>query len=126
MLFKNAIALTALVLTAYFSLATSFAKDSTAPTLGTFYVISDCTNPAFESVVTVSGSVITAPSGLSFTDFGFPNATIAQSMIGNMGGVTRECTVTYGENGSNNVENRYLYSCFDAGKFKCSIYVQPQ
>jgi hypothetical protein len=126
MRFKDLIAAAMLVATAYFSLATSSPRDAASPTTGTYYVISDCTTPPFESVVTVSGSAVIAPVGVSFTDFGFPLSTISQSVIGPVAGGTRECTVTYGENGTNHVDDRWLYSCFDNGKFRCSIYSQPQ
>jgi len=123
--FKNLIALAMMFVTAFFSMATSYKKDAASPTAGNYYVISDCTTPAFESVVTVSNSTVIAPAGVSFIDFGFPSATISQSVTGMVLGVMRECTVTYGEDGSNYVNDRWLYSCFEAGKFKCSIYAQP-
>lgn len=127
MRFDNLIALAALLLTAYFSLATSRTKDATSPTTGPYYVISDCSTPPTESVVTVVNSSITVPSNVSFTDFGFPLPNIAQTVSGPVAGAAnRECTVTYGEDGTNYVKNRWLYSCFDDGQFKCSIYVQPQ
>ena len=126
MRFKNFTAVLLLILTAYFSLATSSKKEDAAPVTGRYYILSDCVSPAVDNTVMVTNSIITAPPGISFIDFGFPTATIGPTVNGLVGALNRECTVTYGENGSNNVDNRWLYSCFDAGKFKCSIYVQPQ
>lgn len=126
MRFKDIAALVTLVVTAYFSLATSYGrKNQSAPVNGNTYILSDCTIPATESVVTVSNGAIIAPGGVAFTDFGFPSAVVAEYMTGIVGGVVRECMLTYGEDGYNNVKNRWLFSCFDGGQFKCSIYTQP-
>ena len=128
MRFKNLMTVTSLLLTAYFSLATSKATNDalTAPVTGNYYVMSDCSVPANEAVVTASGGTVIAPPGVNFMQFGFPAATLNRTMTGVVGGLLRECTVTYGEDGSNDVKDRWLYSCFDNGQFKCSIYVQPQ
>ena len=124
--FRECLTVASLLLTAYFSLATSSRSEDRNPTDGTIYVISDCTTPQTEAVVTISNSTIVAPAGTSFLDFGFPAATLTQSMTGFVGGVLRECTVTYGESGSNNVDNRWLYSCFEADRYRCSIFTKPQ
>lgn len=124
--FKNLLTIASLISTAYFSLATSSRPDDRAPTNGSIYVISDCTVPTTEAVVYVSNSTVIAPGGTSFVDFGFPAATLTQSMTGYVNGVMRECTVTYGEDGYNNADNRWLYSCFEGGRYRCSIFTKPQ
>lgn len=105
-------------------LATSGFRDDDHPENGSFYIISDCVTPTAENNVIITNNVITSPGGVNLTDFGFPQNTLSQTMTGTVGAATRECTVTYGESGHNYVDNRWLYSCFDNGTFKCSIYIE--
>ena len=123
---KNILAAAFLGFTLFSVLATSQLRDDDKPASGQNYVISDCVTPVLENVVTIANNVVVAPGGVSFTDFGFPSATIAQTMTGTVGAVQRECTVTYGEGGLNGVKNRWVYSCFDNGTFKCTIYIEPR
>lgn len=124
-LIKNLIAGLFLLFTVFSILATSSLKRDQYPDAGSHYIISDCVTPTVDATIVISNGTITSPGGASFTDYGFPTATLAQTVSGTVSGATRECTVTYGEDGDNNVENRWLYSCFDNGTFKCSIFIRP-
>jgi len=124
MYFKNALAAVFLVFTLFAVLGSSVLRDDETAENGSFYIISDCVTPTMENNVVITNNVITSPGGVNLTDFGFPQNTLAQTMTGTVGAVSRECTVTYGESGDNYVNNRWLYSCFDNGTFKCSIYIE--
>jgi hypothetical protein len=128
MYFKNFFAGCFLLFTLVSVLATSYPRGGDRPSSGQHYIISDCVTPTRDGTVVISGSAIVSPGGVSFTDFGFPVATLEQTVSGTVGSATRECTVTYGEGGDfgkSKTKDRWLYSCFDNGKFKCSIYIEP-
>src|ERR1035437_4359048 len=61
-------------------------------------VTSDCVSPVLDRSVTTVGGQIVSPAGLSYTDFGFPAATVNLNtdVIGTVNGLTRTCTQTYG------------------------------
>lgn len=124
-LLKNCAAAGFLGFTVFSILATSVARDGDAPYSGNQYIMSDCVTPTRDANITIIGGSISSPGGLTFLDFGFPSTVLKQTVSGVVGLVNRECTVTYGEDGHNNVENRWLYSCFDNGVYKCSIYIGP-
>lgn len=103
-------------------------KSDGSPAFGTYRVQSDCVSPVKDQVVSVSGSSITT-GGVSFTDFGFPSATLANPVTGTVGAVSRSCKVTYGNYDVTNLfgDTKYnIYSCFDNGSFACTILFEEQ
>lgn len=127
--FKHFLSAVFLLFTLVSVLATSSPRDDDHPKSGSHYIISDCVSPTIDATIVISNSAIISPGGMSFTDFGFPVATLAQTVSGTVGGATRECTVTYGESGGSwdsNTKDRWLFSCFDNGRFKCSIFIEPK
>ena len=119
-----------LVFTGLTIAATSMVKDSYTIN-GSYFVASDCVSPAVQTTVTATSGTVTAPSGVSFTDFGFPDATISFNtpVTGTSGLATRVCEVGYGEDGgddeSKTDNNQWLFSCFDNGAYACTIYMKP-
>jgi hypothetical protein len=88
---------------------------------GNFHITSDCTTPVLEENITTTAGVVTAPGGVSYTDFGFPDATVklGTENSGVVGAVTRKCNDSYGDEDSDS----YVFSCFDDGDFSCTILI---
>lgn len=120
---KNFFSTALLLFTAYATIATS-SGDGT-PFVGNYQVVSDCVTPVRDQTVTISSSQVTG--GGSFTDFGFPVATLSTSMTGTVGAVTRTCKLSYGDPDKLNLDSSYptIYACFDNGAFKCTIFMKP-
>ncbi len=110
-----------LVLTSWALLATSVASETTT---GSFTVTSDCVIPTLAKEVNAVNGTITSPSGVNWTDFGFPQNTvyIGQESNGTVSGEYRSCRPTYGDKES--TINKWLWSCFDNGAYTCSIMVE--
>jgi hypothetical protein len=109
-----------MLFTAWSILATS--KSTYDFLYGTYTLTSDCVQPTLEMRVTTSAGQISDPPATSFTDFGFPNATVTlgSDVNGTVGGRARTCTMTYGDpSGTSN----FIYSCFDDGTFACTILI---
>ncbi len=111
-----------------FTLISVIATSNTdgTPYSGDYHVISDCVTPVRDQVVSVAVSQITT-GGVSFTDFGFPSATLAPELSGIVGAATRECRISYGNPDRLAIDSKHptIYSCFDNGAFKCTIYMRP-
>ncbi|MEK7356595.1 MAG: hypothetical protein AAB250_09110 [Bdellovibrionota bacterium] len=89
---------------------------------GTLHVQSDCPGAARTSAdVTVSGNQITAPTGYTFQDFGFPSNTVtAQPNAGTVGAIQRNCIRTVGDDTSS---DDWVFTCYDGGAYACNIYL---
>lgn len=111
-----------LVFTAWACLATSILGDSIND--GAIYVNSDCTSPASEMSVTVSGGQIIAPGGVSYTDFGFPQSTVTLNapVSGVVGSATRVCDDTY----TDSDDVHHIFTCKDDGSYACTILITEQ
>ena len=117
---KNIFSFFWLLITTWAVLATSMPVESLNS--GTYRVKSDCVVPVLELVVTVDAGQVTAPGGVSYTDFGFPQPTVVvgETNEGPVGLVTRSCRDTYGDKN----EKVYVFSCFDNGAFSCTILIR--
>ncbi len=121
---KNLLLVGFLLFTLFSVVATS--DGSGTPWSGTYRVVSDCVTPVRDQVVSVSGATITT-GGVGFTDFGFPSNTITSDMTGTVGAATRRCQITYNDPDKLNLGTHpTIYSCFDDGSFKCSIFLKEQ
>lgn len=124
MFFKNLLTVAFLIFTLFSVVATS--DGSGTPWAGTYRVVSDCVTPVRDQSVSVSAATITT-GGVGFTDFGFPANTITSDMTGTVGGASRNCKITYNDPDKLNWGSHpTIYSCFDDGSFKCSIYLKEQ
>ena len=117
---KNFFALSVLLCTGWLSLATSYSMKELPS--GAYLVRSDCVTPAIEQQVVVLARQIIEPSGVSFTDFGFPSTTVDSRapISGMINGVQRDCTLAIGEQ---TIEPDGVFACFDNGEFACNIHL---
>ncbi|NJL25079.1 MAG: hypothetical protein HC902_07830 [Calothrix sp. SM1_5_4] len=89
---------------------------------GSFIVNSDCVSPAREvSVRTLNDQIVSGAT--SYLDFGFPNSVVklGQDNSGYVGSIQRNCVNTYGDTEG----DAWVFSCFDAGAYSCSILIRP-
>jgi hypothetical protein len=120
--FKNWLALFFMVFCAWAVVATSMPRESLNE--GAYYIVSDCVTPTREATITVSSDQIATPPATSFTDFGFPTASviIGQETSGTVGAATRICSPTYGDEFEGSGD--WIFSCFDDGAPACTILIQ--
>jgi hypothetical protein len=118
----NLVSVAALLATLWAVLATSTPRDSFR--YGTYHVTSDCVSPMIEEDIEVDNMEIISPPGRTFGDFGFPQNQIAldATISGEMNGVSRSCTRTYGSVDDDHSE--YVYNCFDDGTLACTILIE--
>lgn len=121
---KNWIAVAALISTLWAVIATSSPRSDL--NTGSFYIISDCVTPNREAIITVTSDQIATPGATSFTDFGFPTATVrlGQETSGTVGAVSRTCFPTYGDTDEN--AEAWIFSCFDNGAASCTVMIREQ
>jgi hypothetical protein len=91
---------------------------------GTFDVASDCVSPTAELTISTSNDQIASPTGVSYTDLGFPTTTVVlgQDSTGTVGGKNRVCKTTY----RNGTVGEYIFECFDNDQPVCSIYFKKK
>ena len=120
--FKKVFSAFCLIVTAWACLATSVARESVDS--GSFYINSDCTTPPSEMAIAVTANQITAPGGVNYTNFGFPQNIVALGtpVVGIVGLATRECVDTY----STTDGDRYIFTCKDNGTYACTIMLTGQ
>lgn len=121
--FRNGLTIIFLVATFFVSAATSVSGGLSS---GTFLVSSDCTTPAQEQTVSVLFNEIVSPSGVSFLDFGFPQAQVNEDetdMVGVVGTETRTCRKTFGELISDSSPDA-VYTCFERNTYRCTILIK--
>ena len=117
---RNWFALAFLLFSAWSVIATSVQRSTFNS--GSFYIISDCVTPTLEATITVSSDQIATPPATSFTDFGFPQASVR---IGEtVSGGVRVCHPTYGDDAEN--ADDWIFSCYDSGAYTCSILIKEQ
>lgn len=117
---SHLVAVLVLAATSWTVLATSTA-DGTL--YGTYRAQSDCVNPVQNVTISVADSAITSPASYSFTDLGFPTATlkVGQPNTGVVNGANRSCESVFTSYAG--TKDNYLYTCTDNGEFACNIYL---
>jgi hypothetical protein len=119
---KNALWAAFLGMTVWSILATSVAKDNI--TYGSLNVTSDCVSPTLSRTVTVSSNQVTSPAGVSYTDFGFPQASVSlkNDVVGVVNSKNRVCQNTYGSTDTS--ADAWAYTCYDDGTYTCTILIE--
>lgn len=117
---SNLFALLCLIGSVWTVVATS---SGTGRLYGSYRAKSDCVTPVADLNISVSDSSITSPASYSFTDLGFPNATltIGSPNSGTFNGANRICDLVFRTEFG--FTDSYLYSCSDEGQFACNIYL---
>jgi hypothetical protein len=116
---RRTIGVLALVFTSWTILATSQVHMSLVA--GTVRVQSDCAGTRDVTDVTVLSYQVSAPTGVTFQNFGFPSDIVrGEPVTGTVGAAQRTCKRTVGDDLSS---DDWVYSCFDDGAFVCNIYM---
>lgn len=111
-----------LLLTLWSIIATSVGKDSIS--YSRLNVTSDCVTPTLNRAVTTSSNQVSSPAGVSYTDFGFPLATVnlKEDVSGVVNAKNRVCQNTYGS--TDHSADAWAYTCYDEGTYVCTILLE--